>query len=106
MAHAAFNHSAILEWKSLPFSIEALDSWGECHRSIPPARRRGAARWRRAAARSLLCGTPGLHAAAGTRLLIGTSKGQLLVYDIPNSKESGGRFKVDLKETKKTFSKK
>ncbi len=41
------------------------------------------------------------------RLLIGTSKGQLLVYEIPNEKFGNPpRFRVDLKETKKTFSKK
>eukprot|EP00038_Savillea_parva_P002865 m.118520 g.118520 ORF g.118520 m.118520 type:complete len:956 (+) comp10983_c0_seq4:278-3145(+) len=41
----------------------------------------------------------------GNRLLIGTSKGQLLVYNVPHRQESG-RFKVDLQETKKGFSKK
>mmetsp|Transcript_10447 Transcript_10447/g.26817 ORF Transcript_10447/g.26817 Transcript_10447/m.26817 type:complete len:994 (-) Transcript_10447:2337-5318(-) len=41
----------------------------------------------------------------GQRLLIGTSKGQLLVYNVPHRQESG-RFKVDLQETKKGFSKK
>jgi Vam6/Vps39-like protein vacuolar protein sorting-associated protein 39 len=43
---------------------------------------------------------------AGTRLLIGTSKGQLLVYSVPHTHDASGRFKVDLQETKKGFSKK
>jgi hypothetical protein len=34
--------------------------------------------------------------AGGTRLLIGTSKGQLLVYNIPHQHDASGRFKVDL----------
>ena len=39
--------------------------------------------------------------SSGTRLLIGTSKGQLLVYNVPHRQENPGRFKVDLQETKK-----
>jgi len=67
--HTAFEFSPVLEWKSLPFQIESLDTFG-------------------------------------TRLLIGTSKGQLLVYNVPHRQENPGRFKVDLQETKKGFSKK
>ncbi len=39
----------------------------------------------------------------GDRLLIGTSKGQLLLYRITND---GGKLKVDLLDTKKSFAKK
>lgn len=67
--HTAFEFSPVLEWKSLPFQIESLDTFG-------------------------------------TRLLIGTSKGQLLVYNVPHRQENPGRFKVDLQDTKKGFSKK
>lgn len=39
----------------------------------------------------------------GERLLIGTSKGQLLVYDVPHARVGGGRFNVKLRHTKKDF---
>eukprot|EP00039_Didymoeca_costata_P009001 m.119447 g.119447 ORF g.119447 m.119447 type:complete len:879 (+) comp14318_c0_seq1:145-2781(+) len=67
--HSAFEFSPILEWRSLPFQIESMDTYG-------------------------------------TKLLIGTSKGQLLVYSIPKQKDVSGRFKVELQETKKGFSRK
>eukprot|EP00040_Diaphanoeca_grandis_P029545 m.173140 g.173140 ORF g.173140 m.173140 type:complete len:903 (-) comp31717_c4_seq1:125-2833(-) len=69
MTHKAFTSSPVLEWKSLPFQIESLDT-------------------------------------VDTKLLIGTSKGQLLVYNVPHKQDPSGRFKVDLQDTKKTFSKK
>ena len=45
--------------------------------------------------------THSIAMSSGTRLLIGTSKGQLLVYNVPHRQENPGRFKVDLQETKK-----
>lgn len=41
--------------------------------------------------------------STGEQLLIGTSKGQLLVYDVPHQRGGGGRFNVKLRLTKKDF---
>eukprot|EP00047_Mylnosiga_fluctuans_P005237 m.239225 g.239225 ORF g.239225 m.239225 type:complete len:847 (-) comp13451_c0_seq1:124-2664(-) len=66
MSHTAFDIVSVLDWKSLPFQIESIDT-------------------------------------SETQLFVGTSKGQLLVYNVVLQ---DNKYNMDLVETKKAFSKK